>query len=97
MAAKQKKTPWIQGWDVTPEDQRVKFVTLSKNLTTHPDFKSKVADNGDSQNSHLAFVKILDDVMAKQRKTELDLYRLYAQDSAFKQAFADTMKRMAGV
>jgi hypothetical protein len=27
----------------------------------------------------------------------LDLYRLYAQDSAFKQAFADTMKRMAGI
>jgi type I restriction enzyme, R subunit len=88
---------WFQGWDVTPEDQRVKFVNLSKNLSAHPDFKAKVANNMDSQNRDLAFVKILDDVMSRQRKTELDLYRLYAQDNAFKQAFSDTMKRMTGV
>ncbi len=35
--------------------------------------------------------------MSKQRKTELDLYRLYAKDEAFNQAFLDTMKRMVGV
>lgn len=88
---------WFQGWDVTPDDQRVKFVSLSRNLTAHPDFKTKVADNADVQNRDLAFMKILDDVMSKQRKNELDLYRMYAQDAAFKQAFVDTMKRMAGV
>lgn len=33
--------------------------------------------------------------MAKQRKQELDLYRLYAKDEAFKTAFFDTMKRMS--
>lgn len=32
--------------------------------------------------------------MRKQRKNELDLYRLYAKDEAFYQAFFDTMKRM---
>lgn len=88
---------WFQGWDVTPDDQRVKFISLSKNLTAHPDFKTKVAENGDVQNRDLAFMKILDDVMSKQRKNELDLYRMYAQDAAFKMAFVDTMKRMAGV
>jgi type I restriction enzyme R subunit len=35
--------------------------------------------------------------MSKQRKQELDLYRLYAKDDAFYQAFFDTMKRMASV
>jgi type I restriction enzyme, R subunit len=88
---------WFQGWDVTPDDQRVKFVSLSRNLTAHPDFKTKVADNADVQNRDLAFKKILDDVMSQQRKNELDLYRLYAQDTAFRQAFVDTMKRMSGV
>jgi type I restriction enzyme, R subunit len=88
---------WFQGWNVTPDDQRVKFVSLSKSLAAHPDFKAKVADNADTQNRDLAFLKILDEVMSKQRKTELDLYRLYAQDTAFKQSFVDTMKRMAGV
>lgn len=86
---------WFQGWDATPEDQRVKFISLSKSIQAHPDFKTKVAENKDQQNKDLAFRKILDEVMSKQRKNELDLYRLYAKDDAFYQAFFDTMKRMA--
>ena len=41
--------------------------------------------------------KILDEIMSQQRKNELNLYKLYAKDDAFHQAFIDTMKRMAGV
>jgi type I restriction enzyme R subunit len=88
---------WFQGWEATPEDQRVKFISLTKSIQTHPDFQSKVAENLDEQNKNLAFQKILDDVMSKQRKQELDLYRLYAKDEAFKTAFFDTMKRMSSV
>lgn len=88
---------WFQGWEATPEDQRVKFVTLSKQIQAHPDYLSKVAGNSDVANRDLAFKKILDDVMSKQRKNELDLYRLYAKDDAFYQAFLDTMKRMTGI
>ena len=86
---------WFQGWDATPEDQRVKFISLTKSIQAHPDFKDKVVNNSDQQNSDLAFKRILDDVMSKQRKQELDLYRLYAKDDAFKIAFFDTMKRMS--
>lgn len=86
---------WFQGWEATPEDQRVKFISLTKSIQAHPDFKSKVAENNDIQTKDLAFKKILDDVMSKQRKQELDLYRLYAKDEAFKSAFFDTMKRMS--
>jgi type I restriction enzyme R subunit len=32
--------------------------------------------------------------MNKQRKNELELYRLMAKDEAFKQAMQDTIKRM---
>lgn len=85
---------WFHGWDATPEDQRVKFVTLSKHIQSHPDYQSKVADNKDTQNRDLAFKKILDDVMSQQRKKELDLYKLYAKDESFYQALFDTMKRM---
>jgi len=85
---------WFQGWDATPEDQKVKFITLSKNIQAHPDYLAQVAENKDEQNRDLAFEKILNDVMSKQRRNELDLYRLYAKDDAFKQAFFDTMKRM---
>ncbi|MEI7676669.1 MAG: type I restriction endonuclease subunit R [Bacteroidales bacterium] len=85
---------WFQGWDVTPEEQRVKFVNLAKNIQAHPDFKSKYSDNGDVQNREIAFKKIFDEVMSKQRKNELDLYRLIAQDEAFKLAMQDTLKRI---
>lgn len=87
---------WFQGWEATPEDQRIKFVTLGKHIQAHPDYQTKFAKNQDVQTKELAFRKILDDVMSKQRKTELDLYRLYAKDEAFYQSFLDTMKRMVG-
>lgn len=85
---------WFHGWDATPEDQRVKFVSLSKHVQAHPDFESKVANNKDVQNRDLAFKRILDEVMGQQRKKELELYKLYAKDESFYQAFFDTMKRM---
>jgi type I restriction enzyme, R subunit len=85
---------WFQGWDATPEDQRVKFIVLSKYIKAHPDYQSKVADNKDLQTRDLAFKKILEEVMSKQRRQELELYKLYAKDDAFKQAFFNTMLRM---
>lgn len=85
---------WFQGWEATPDDQRVKFLSLSKSVQSHPDFDSKVAQNVDDQNRELALKKILDDVMAQQRKQELELYKLYAQDSSFYQAFYNTIKQV---
>ena len=32
---------WFQGWEATPEDQRVKFISLTKSIQAHPDFQSK--------------------------------------------------------
>lgn len=86
---------WFGNWEATPEEQRVKIITLSKRIQEHPDFLAKVAENKDQQNKDLAFKKILDDVMAQQRKQELDLYRLYAKDDSFYKAFFDTMKRLS--
>lgn len=85
---------WFHGWDETPEEQRIKFVSLSKRIKEHPDYKSKVEDNKDAQNRDIAFKKILEDVMSQQRKKELELYRLWAKDDSFKQSFLDTMKRL---
>ena len=85
---------WFQGWEATSEDQRVKFIHLSKRIEAHPDFKTKFVENPDEQTSDLAFRKILDDVMSRQRKNEMDLYKLYAKDDSFYQAFFDTMKRI---
>lgn len=85
---------WFHGWDATPEEHRIKFLSLSKHIQAHPDYQTKVADNYDLENRDLAFKKILDDVMGKQRKKELELYKLYAKDESFYQALFDTMKRI---
>src|SRR5690606_26895515 len=85
---------WFQGWEATPEDQRIKFISLKKHIEAHPDLQSKVAENPDVQNRDIAFNKILEEVMHKQRKQEMDLYRLYANDDSFKRAFFGTMKRL---
>ena len=85
---------WFHGWEATPQDRRVKLISLMNNIKAHPDYQSKVADNRDMQNREIALKKIMDNVMRRQRKKELDLYKLYAKDDSFYQAFFDTMKRM---
>lgn len=85
---------WFQGWDATPEEQRVRFVNLAQSMRKHPDFKEKYEENTDTQNRDIAFKKIFEEVMGKQRKNELDLYRLMSKDESFKQAMLDTIKRM---
>ncbi len=85
---------WFHGWEATPEDQRVKFVQISKHIQAHPDFESKFVNNPDIQNRDIAFDKILRDVLASQRKQELELYKLSAKDEGFYRALLDTMKRL---
>ena len=85
---------YFQGWDATPEDQRVKFISLSRHIQSHPDFAKKVAKNKDPQTRDLALQKILKEVMYEQSRQERELYKLYAKDEAFQRAFFDTMKRM---
>jgi len=85
---------WFQGWEATPEEQRVKLVSLAENIRNHEDFKEKYEENQDSQNREIAFDKIFNEVMAKNRKNELDLYRLLSQDDTFKKAMKNTLKRI---
>jgi len=85
---------WFQGWEATPEDQRVKFIQISTRIQAHPDFIDKYEDNPDEQNRDLALKKMIEEILATQRRQELELYKLHAKDDSFKQAFFDTMKRM---
>lgn len=85
---------WFHGWEATPDDQRVKFVSLSKRIQAHPDFLVKYAENKDLQNRELALKKMIDDILIQQRRQELEFYKLNAQDEGFRQALFDTMKRL---
>jgi type I restriction enzyme R subunit len=85
---------YFQGWDATPEEQKVKLVSLAKHMSEHPDFKEKFENNQDPQNREIAIYKIFEDVMSSQRKKELDLYRLISKDDSAKVAFIETLKRI---
>jgi type I restriction enzyme R subunit len=75
---------WFDGWAATPEEQRVKFLSLAESIRAHPDYEEKVENNPDPQNSNLAFQKIFEDVLLENRRSELDLYKSLATDPAFK-------------
>jgi type I restriction enzyme R subunit len=85
---------WFQGWSATPEEQRVKFVNIAESVRAHPDFEDKYENNPDPQNRGLAFEKMLREVMLKRRKDELELYKLFANDPAFKAAWQQSMERV---
>lgn len=87
---------WFQGWEATPEEQRVKFVSLARSMQTHPDYEDKYLNNPDVQNRELAFRRIFEEVMGKHRRNELDLYRAISKDEATKMAFIDSLKRILG-
>jgi len=42
----------------------------------------------------LAFLKILDGLVSKNRKQGFDFYQLYKKDDPFTQAFIDSMRRL---
>lgn len=82
------------GWEETPEEARVKLVTIAKNVMAHPDFETKVANNADTQNKDLALKKIMNDIMLKRRKAHVEEYKRFSKDDAYYQGMFDLMKRM---
>ena len=87
---------WFQGWSATPEEQRVKFVNIAESIKAHRDFLRKYKDNSDPHNRRLAFEKILKEVMLGRRKDELELYKLFANDTAFKASWQESLQRLVG-
>ena len=85
---------WFQGWSATPEEQRVRLLNMAESIRTHPDFKDKYKDNPDPHNQGLAFEKLFKDIMLKRRKDDLEFYKLFAGDEAFKASLMHSMQRM---
>ena len=85
---------WFQGWSATPEEQRVKFVNVVNSIRSHPDYAEKYESNADPFNKALALDRILQEVMLKRRKEELELYKLFASDPAVKSAWSQSIKQV---
>ncbi|WNV05942.1 hypothetical protein RP726_05880 [Candidatus Methylospira mobilis] len=85
---------WFQGWGATPEEQRIKFINIADGIKAHPDFQEKYQNNPDAHTRILAFEKIFEDVILKNRRNELELYKLLANDPAFKAAMQQSLRQM---
>jgi type I restriction enzyme R subunit len=85
---------WFQGWSATPEEQRIKFINIIDSIRAHPDYPTKYKDNTDPYAREIAFEKMLQDVMLKRRKDELELYKLFASDPAFKSAWSTNIAQV---
>src|SRR5690606_20026077 len=82
---------WFQGWRAAPEEQRGKFSNVGQSVRERPDYVEKVEANPDPFNKDLAFNRILQEVMLKRRKQELELYKLFAEPG-FKAAWSQSIK-----
>ena len=85
---------FFSGWGATPEEQRVKFVSIAQHIASSPDYKSKVLDNTDTQNRSLALEALIKQAVNKERKRELDLYKQYASSPEFKRAFDSCISKI---
>lgn len=85
---------WFQGWSATPEEQRIKFVNIAESVKAHPDYEYKYKNNTDPHNRELAFEKILREIMLQRRKEELELYKLFSGDDAFKASWKQSIQRI---
>ncbi|QTR50923.1 type I restriction endonuclease subunit R [Candidatus Thiothrix anitrata] len=85
---------WFQGWSATPEEQRVRLLSMAESIKSHPDFHDKYQNEHDPHNQHLAFEKLFKEVMLQRRKDDLEFYKLFAGDTAFKTSLMQSMQRM---
>ena len=84
---------WFGGWAATPEEQKVKFVNILKQIKEHADFESKYLNNPDPHTKDLAFDKIMNEIMLRQRKIDMDMYKHYSKDTAFRMSWKYSLQQ----
>jgi type I restriction enzyme R subunit len=82
---------WFKGWNVTPEEKRVKYFSIAEKIRQHPDFVEQFERNHDDLTRRIAFNKIFEETFAKQRRNDLELYRLMNSDEAAKLAMQEML------
>ncbi len=89
---------YFQGWDATPDEQRVKLVNIANHVRNNPKYQAQVVDNQDEQNRSIALEAIIKQAVNTERRRELDLYKRYASDPEFKRgiehAISNLLKNM---
>ncbi len=59
---------FFDGWDATPEEQRVKLVNIANHVRSNPKYQSQVVDNQDEQNRNIALEAIIKQAVTTERR-----------------------------
>ena len=88
---------WFHGWEATSEEQKAKFIHIMNKVKTHNDYESKYEKNYDEFTRKLALEKMISEVMNKERRKELELYKLFAGDEAFRVGLVENLERALNI
>lgn len=81
-------------WDATPEEQRVKLINILQHVKNAAAYETQILNNTDTQNRRIAHESLIGDAILKERKRELELYKLYRGDDDFKRSLNETLARI---
>jgi len=73
---------------------RIRFINVARTVSADPRCDEQVANNPDGQNRRLAMEAMIKEAVRKERHRELELYRHYAKDEEFQQAFDASIMRI---
>ena len=85
---------WFNGWEATPDDQKMKLISVAQAVAEDEDYKSLVVGNPDQQAVDALMVQIIDRIIRKKRKGDMSLYKEYQQNEGFKVDFRSVITRM---
>lgn len=85
---------FFSGWDVTPQEQRVKFINIAKHVMGNPSYKERFLNNSDEQNRKIALKDMIKKAVNNERRRELNLYKKYASDGEFEKSFDSVLMRI---
>ena len=85
---------WFNGWDATPDDQKMKLVSVAQAVAADEDYQTLVVGNPDQQAVDALMITIIDRIMRKKRKGDNSLYTEYQQNEGFKADFRSVITRM---
>lgn len=85
---------WFNGWDATPDDQKMKMISVAQAVAEDEDYKLLVVGNPDQQAVDTLMVQIIDRIIRKKRKGDMSLYKEYQQNEGFKVDFRSVITRM---
>lgn len=85
---------WFNGWDATPDDQKMKLISVAQAVAADEDYQTLVVGNPDQQAVDDLMITIIDKIMRKKRKGDNSLYKEYQQNEGFKADFRSVITRM---